>query len=459
MRFTSHFPSGRAARLARTVAAAALLVLAAACATRTTPPLPTTLRYAEYLYPAVPPELRQAPGAERVDAGWRFLQNGDLRNAEREFAAALRRSPDLYPAQAGAAYVALAQEQPDQAATAFERALRTAPRYVPALVGRGQALLALGRDDEALATFESALGVDPTLSDIGRRVELLRFRNVQEVIGTARTAAAAGRLPEARGAYERALKVTPDSPFLHRELGLVERRAGNADAALTHLRRAAELDPYDAASLLEIAQILEQREDFAGAGAAYRKAAAIEPSAELSARIAAVEERAREARLPEPYRAIATAREITRGELAALIGVRLESVLREATARPVVATDIAGHWAAGWIDAVARAGIMSPFENHTFQPRARVRRGDLAQAVSRLLSLMASTRPALRVRLDERPAVADMARTHLSYPAVATAVATGVLPLTGDNRFQVGRAVSGAEATAAIDRLRALAAR
>ena len=50
----------------------------------------------------------------------------------------------------------------------------------------------------ALAAFERALIVDPSLTDLNRRVEVLRFRNVQDVIDAAQTAAKAGRLDDAR---------------------------------------------------------------------------------------------------------------------------------------------------------------------------------------------------------------------------------------------------------------------
>src|SRR5262245_49844542 len=215
----------RVAAVARGLAATALLLLAAACAPRTVPPppLPVALKYAEFVYPAIPPALQRTPGAEHIDAGWRYLQNDDLRGADREFAAALKRSPDFYPAESGAAYVALARHDYDRALSSFGGALRAAPRYVPALVGRGQTLLALKRDDEALAAFEAALAVDSTIPDLARRVEVLRFRNVQETIAAARAAAAAGRVAEARAAYGRALQATPDTAFLHRELGLLER--------------------------------------------------------------------------------------------------------------------------------------------------------------------------------------------------------------------------------------------
>jgi tetratricopeptide (TPR) repeat protein len=433
------------------------MLVMAGCATRAVPPpLPPVLKYPEFAFPAVPPALRQLPGAERIDRGWRFLQNDDLRNAEREFAAAVDRSPALYPAHAGEGYVALARRDHARALLAFDAALRDARGYAPALVGRGQALLELNRDADALAAFEAAVAADPSLASLRRRIEVLRFRNVQDVIEAARTAAAAGRLDEARLAYGRAITASPESAFLHRELGLVEQKRGDADAALAQFRRAAELDPSDAASLADIGDLLDQRQDFDGALEAYRRAAAIEPGPDLAEKIARVTEKAREARLPPEFHAIPASESITRGELAALIGVRFEDPLRTAPAQDVVITDAADHWAAAWIAPVARARVIEVFENHMFQPRAPVRRGDLASAVARLVTLMAADRPQLRQRIAQRPKIADMNTGHLSYPAVALAVASGAMPLLEGDRFQVSRVVSGAEAVEVIERLRML---
>ena len=215
------------------------LLLVAGCATRTAPPaLPATLRYPEFMYPALPAAYSNPDAAAQIDRGWRYLQNDDLGNAEREFAVAVKLTPGLYPAQAGSAYVALARTDHEQALSRFDAALRAAPAYVPALVGRGQTLLALKRDTDALAAFEAALAADASLADVRRRVDVLRFRSLQDVIEAGRTAAAAGRLAEARDAYQRALQASPDSAFLHRELGLLERKQGNADAALERFRRA-----------------------------------------------------------------------------------------------------------------------------------------------------------------------------------------------------------------------------
>ena len=449
-----------ARRSATTAACAAVALLIAGCAARAVAPvLPATLAHPEYLYPAVPDAQRSTPEGLGVDLGWRYLQNNDLRSAEREFSAALKRREAFYPARTGAGYVALARDDHDRALEAFDAALTVNGAYVPALVGRGLTLLEARREAEALAALEAAVAADPSLADVRSRVDVLRFRGLQETIEGARRAAAAGQVNEARAAYTRALTASAESGFLHRELGMLERKAGETAVALGHFRRAVELDDTDAVSLTEMARLLDAAGDVAAAEAAYRRAAALEPSPELDAAIAAVAARTREARLPAEFRAIPNASPITRGELAALIGVRLEALIKGAGRRTVVVTDVRGHWAQPWIDAVLTAGVLEPFENHTFQPRQRVRRADLAGAARRLVELVAARDPALRARLAQRPKIADMGPAHLDYAAVSVAVAAGVMPLLEGDRFQVSRAVTGAEAIEVVDRIRQLDAR
>ncbi|HEY3160657.1 MAG TPA: tetratricopeptide repeat protein [Vicinamibacterales bacterium] len=428
--------------------------MTAACAMKEAPTLPPGLKYPEFVYPAAVPAA--GPQAAAVDRGWRYLQNDDLRSAEREFAAALKAVPDHVPARTGEGYLAMARQDYMRALDHFELALRGAPAYAPALVGKGQALLSLNRDSDARAAFEAALKADPSLANLGPRIDVLKFREIQNLIAAARQAMNAGRLDEAREAYQRAIAATPDSAVLYRELGMVERRRGDTAAALEQFNRAVALDPTDAVSLSQAGEILEERGDFTGAETAYRNAATADPFSGYDRKAEAVAAKARDARLPAEFRALATAPQITRGDLAALIGIRLEDVLRAAPATPVVTTDTAGHWAAPWISQVVAAGVIPAFDNHTFQPRAALRRVDLAEAASALLRVIARTHPVVQARLATQPTVSDMSASHLNYRAVAAAVSAGVLPLLDDGRFDIERPVSGAEAIAAIDRLRAL---
>ena len=441
----------------------AVLVLSSACAPKAVVPAPVVIapKFSEFMRPVVPAALADSPAAAFASRGWAFLQAGDLRTAEHEFATALKTQPAFYPAETSLGYLELARNDAKAALPHFDRAIDLNAKHddVAAFLGRAQALQALNRDADAIAAFESALAADPSQTELARRIEVLKFRGVEQGLARARDAARSGRLDEAAQAYTAAIASSPDSAFLYRELAAVERQRGENAAALEHFRKAAALDPGDAKTLAQIGELLDASGELEGAAQAYADAIAIEPSADLEKRLEDVRAKMALTRLPAEYRAIEQAAQVTRAELAALIGIRLGSIVsaaRRTDAAPI--TDVRNHWAATWIMTVARAGIMEPFANHAFQPRAVVRRTDLAQAVVRLLARIAAQNPG-RARAWEaaRLKFSDLSSSHLAYPAASIAVASDVMKTAGDNGFQPSRAVTGAEAIEAIARVAALA--
>ncbi len=418
-------------------------------------------KFPDFVYPAAPAALGPAAARGEHEAGWQWLQSGDLRNAERAFGSVLKQAPQFYPAEAGLGLVALARKDPAEATTHFKRALAADAAYAPALAGRGDALLTLGEREQALASFEAAVASDPALTDLRGRIDVLRFRGMQDAVTAARKAAEAGQLAEARRIYERSIEASPDSAFLYRELAAVERRDGSLEAALRHAEKAAELSPAEPRAFITLGEVYEAQGAFAKAAEAYGTAVALEPSETLDARIDALREKAAFAAMPEEYRAIETAPTVTRAQLAALFGVRLDDLLKRARREnAAVMTDTRGNWAGPWILSVSRAGIMEAYPNHTFQPGAAVRRGDLAAAVSRTLALVAAERPREGERWKgARVKLSDVAPGHLSYPAVSMAVQAGVMRPTAEGAFQLTRPVTGAEALDAIRKLEELSGR
>lgn len=415
-------------------------------------------RFDDFIFPAAAADLAPPAIESGHRAAWQILQAGDAKAAEREFTAILKQAPAFYPAEAGLGYAALARKDAQAALLHFDAALARNPAYAPALAGKGEALLSLGRTDAAAEAFQSALAADPGLTSLRGRVDVLRFRSVQQNIESARKAAEGGKLDEARRGYLAAIAASPESAFLYRELAAIEHKSGDDAAALVHSQQASTLDPSDARALMLTAEILEGKSEWARAADAYGAANAIEPSDALAARITLMREKAAFETMPPEYRTIETSPTVTRAQLAALLGTRLGDMLRRAAAIPVVVTDGRSNWAAPWIQSVTRAGVMEPFPNHTFQPDTTVSRGDLAQAVSRVLSLIGAEKPRLAVKWrDPRPKFADIGPTHLMYPAAARAVSSGVMaPLEGDT-FQLTRPATGPEARDAVSKLEALA--
>ena len=446
-------------RIAGRLAGAGLslvLVFMGGCATATLPPVVTTPKYPDYMFPktaeGTTPEL-----LARLQDGWQYLQADDVRSAEREFQAALKQRPKWAPAEAALGYAALARRRSEDAVAPFDRALAADSTYTPALVGRGRAMEDLKRYAEALASFEAAVAADPSLTDLPPRIEMLRFRAAGDTLSRARAAADGGRLDEARRLYQQAIADSPESAFLYRDLAAVERKAGQSASALQHLRRAVELDPTEARTHAAIGTILDEQGDTVGALASFERAHTLDPESVPARTLARTRDLAALAKLPPEYRNIPQVPQLTRAELAALIGVRLEALVASLPPAQIIITDSRGHWAQPWIVPVVRSGIMETMPNYAFDPDAVVRRGELARIVARVLGFIAVQKPeAARAWQNARVKIGDIAPEHLLYPAASVAVASGVMSLD-NGAFDLLRPVTGAAALDAMAKLEDLA--
>jgi hypothetical protein len=113
---------------------------------------------------------------------------------------------------------------------------------------------------------------------------------------------------------------------------------------------------------------------------------------------------------------------------------------------PEVAVDISGSWAREHIIKVLTYRVMDVYPNHTFQPGAMVRRGDLAQSVGAVLNL-------LNWPAGAAPTFTDMSRSHLFHEGASRAVAAGLMDVTGSGAFEAWRPVTGREAIDVVEAL------
>lgn len=423
-------------------------------------PSASAARVASFPVPDVPPGLRVAPDVlEQHMAAWQRLQSGDVKRATREFEGVLKLAPGFYPSTAGLGFASLAARQYKVASARFTAVTAVNDRYLPAWLGLAEAEVGLKNDEAAIAALERALVLDPRREAVKTRLDLVKFRQTQLLIDTGRRAASAGKLADAEADFERALALSPSSTMILRELIAVERVRGDVSAAEAHARRAVQLETGDAELHALLAALLEAQQKWREASTAYGRAVALDPRPEWRAKVAELRERADLAALPADFAQIPTAATLTRGQVAAFIGVKLDGLIGRAPRRvTAVATDIRGHWAATWILPVTRAGVMEIYANHTFQPGTTVRRGDLAQVVAELVALAARPADLARWRAA-KPAVMDLTPTNVFYAPAAVAVASGAMTLDADRRFQPTRPASGPDLTAAVARVTALSGR
>lgn len=454
----------------RTVLALSVAILVAGCATSrpaAVVAMPSALRFPAFPVPEIPANLGTAgdPAFEdlrlRHTNAWAHLQSGDLRAASRVFGALVKDAPGFYPAQTGLGFVDLANEDYGDAELRFAAVVGVNGSYLPAWVGRAEALLGLRRDAEAIAAMERVLVLDPAREAVRTRLELVRFRLTQSLLGSGQQARAAGRTDEAVTYFERALVQSPQSTMILNELARTEMAAGRLDNAERHARRAAQVEPREAAWQALLGDVLEARGQMAAAADAYARANLLDPSDEFRDRSRELRERAELAALPESFRRLTSAETITRADVAAFVGIHLKDLVARAPVRATtVATDVRTNWAAAWILVVTRAGIMTVYPNHTFQPTTVVRRGDLATVMAVLVQLAGAGRKAeLSQWQASRPRFADLPASNVFYTASALVTAAGVMAPDATGRFNPTRPATGAELDLAVRRIGTLAGR
>jgi tetratricopeptide (TPR) repeat protein len=444
--------------------AVTVLVLAAGCTNRApaVPGATATLKYPNYPTPDIPASLEAPADIRQKQAlGWQQLQTGDLRTASNTFSDILKKSPEFYPAQAGLGFASLADRDFRQAASRFGTVLVKNDRYIPAWLGVSDAQAGLGNDAEAISALEKVIAIDPSRDAVKSRIALLRFRQVQTLLDAGNKSVKAGKLDDAEQSFERALTLSPDSSAVLKALVDVEFTRGELDQAEGHARQAIAADPGDAESEAALGNILEARQQYRDAAAAFTKAASIDPRPEWRTRAKSLNDKADLAAIPPAFRDLSTAQMITRGQVAAFIGLRLPALLADAPKRPPsVMTDIRTDWAAPWIVPVTQAGVMDAYANHTFQPATTVRRIDLALFTSRLLGILPAARQADVTRWRaERPTLSDVPATNVNYRSAAVAVASGAMTAGSDGAFGPTRPATGAELETVLSRIQQLTGR
>lgn len=282
-------------------------------------------------YAAAIPHLEEALDGDpandnaRFNLAYAYQSQGDQQNAIRHYRVVAERQPDLLAARQNLAGLLMSGGQFEEAAEHFQaiagarpgdtqvlrmlavaymqasdagaaartyrQILEIEPGSPETLLGMAQALDGAGRLTDAVPYYLRAGARDPKLHELlpaiaarleqsGARQDALelfrrwaRFRpndaTVQEELGI--RLLEDGNLRAATAALERSVEIAP-SGQRHAALAEVYRRAGDADAAHTQLRLAAESAPTDAGVRLRYANSLLQRREFEQAVREYLSA-------------------------------------------------------------------------------------------------------------------------------------------------------------------------------------------
>jgi tetratricopeptide (TPR) repeat protein len=212
-----------------------------------------------------------------------LVKQGNIGEAIRHFAEALRIKPDYASAQNNMGMALIFQEKFGEAAGYFGEALRNYPNYADARNNLGRALMWQGKFEEAAQQFEEALRIMPGFaaahSNLGMVLmsqgkldeavphftEALRidpgYAEAHDKLGSA--LASQGRLAEAIAEYAEAVRLSPDYVEAHSDMGVALGRQGRLDEAIQQFREALRINPgyKDASENLKLALAMQGRKE------------------------------------------------------------------------------------------------------------------------------------------------------------------------------------------------------
>jgi tetratricopeptide (TPR) repeat protein len=308
----------------------------------------------------------------------------------------------------------------------------------------------------ALQVFRRAVESQPSLLRVERLVAELSLQVMTDRLVRARQSGKDGRLTDSEQAYREVIQASPDSAFLYVELARIKQQQNELPEALVVIGQALALDDTSAEAFLLQGDLFELNGELELAVSAYARANAIAPSELTSDALSRVRSVLRAVDLPMEYQEIVTKVEITRGELAALLGVELSELLSDAgsgVSTPIF-TDTRNHWASQWVIEVARAGVMRVDGRYQFEPERVVRRGDLAEIIAATLLLIAEIDPESGRRWRAaRPRFTDLTSGHLNFDSASIAVGADILDVYENDRFSPIRVVSGRDAADVVAKL------
>ena len=235
--------------------------------------------------------------APHATLGSVYASTGRLGDAVRELRTAKALDPQLMEARVNLGLVLLELKRNEDALSEFQDALQRDPRLGRAYVGRGVALLRLGKLGEAIAAFTEAIRLDPTdlwalneraaafrtkrayaeaIEDLGRVIQL-RPEDAGAWNNRCYTRAVAGKLDEALADCNESLRLQPDLPNALVSRGLTYLKMDQAAKALADFDAAQRFIPQSALILYGRGLAKRKMGDLASGDADLAAATAISP--------------------------------------------------------------------------------------------------------------------------------------------------------------------------------------
>jgi tetratricopeptide (TPR) repeat protein len=388
---------------------------------------------------------------------YRDYQQGKQANARRTFEKILNKSPNDPPANLAVGYTYLADGNTDTAEKYIEQALQSDPDYPQAHFALSEIYESRQDYDDALTELDLVATLKPEYPGIGQERNVMKLKAAEKHMNLAKQLAQTD--PQAAVDHYKAVeKLAPEITQIPLEIADVYLNQNDCTSALPYLEQADKDLPGNVEVKSRLFRCYYDLQQYEPALKTYQELTVlVPPNAELQKKAQEIHKTLALRALPEEYWNIATAEQVNRAQLAALIMTKLEFLQEYRVEESAIITDTLDHWAKPYIQKVVDLGIMDLSPNRTFAPYRSITKLELTKAASRILEILQSKKDVhLNLNASGPVPIPDIPESNVYYSMVSRTLAAGVVSLDNDGRFDPYRTVTGAEAMSMINHFLAL---
>jgi tetratricopeptide (TPR) repeat protein len=385
--------------------------------------------------------------------GWDNLKQGKPDRAIKNFKQSRAVEEKLY---LGFGYAYLARNKIQLARRNFEKCLAVNPGNLRARFGLAAMFELSAEREKAFRIYSRLRASHPGNAWVKVRYDYIKTTETENYLKKAEQY----KIEKQSGAYidalEGASRYSPEIVEIKVEIADFFVSQEQYEKAARQYEGILEKLPNHQEILLKLAAVYEKMSKFDSAVVIYKKMQELKPGdLEISNKINELKAKFYELKLPVKFKNIFFKEELSREDLAALIGYYFETYLE--TPPPVIITDIGGSFAKEYIIKVCTLRIMRLRPDHSFERFTTVNRAVFAVVIDGLLKYLEKYKTGAYslqfTPLDEVTEPADISPLHKDYEIIKFLVNSGIIKLDAGSNFNPTRSISPSEALVAIRKI------
>ena len=385
--------------------------------------------------------------------GWKSLKAGDPKQAIEYFEKSNLEDDKLY---VGFGYAFLAQNKLNLARRNFKLALELNPDSLNAELGLASMYELMKDKENAFKIYSRLLIKYPDNIWIKVRYEYIKSTQTEYFLRKAEAFKIENRDKKYIQSLENASKYSPEIIDLKLKIADFYYKAGEYEKSSLYYEEILEKFPNKEDILFKLAENYERMKKIDSAIIVYKRLAELKPGdINITNKINDLKVKFYEIKLPLKFKNIFFKDDISREDLAALIGYYFDKYLTvEKT--PLIITDITGSYAKDYIIKLCTLNIMKLRADHSFGrfKNIKITRGDFAVVIHSLMMYLENYGLDIRFtpyeNIVEPP---DISPLHKNYKIIKFLINSQIMRLDAENKFNSTLNISPAEAFTSIKKI------